>query len=1109
MDHRMALKPNTPLRLCNKNGEVFHFVIENEIGRGASCIVYEAARMTDTGNKTQYRIKEFYPYKLDISRDESNVLTPSSKDAEIFSQMQKRFRSDFSRTNQLFYSDTNYASMTNQLDVFDFNGTSYILSAYSSPKTLATYKPKSLKECVTLVKQVAYVLGNIHRQGYLYLDVKPGNVLVVDGYQKQIRLFDFDSLFSVQELTGADKQCCGDVRLYYTKGFAPIELRTSNIKRLGAHTDVYEIGALLYYLLFGHTPAAPDCETDAAYDYSKLQYDDKRCDDRLFRSLDEFFHKSLAVYYADRYQNMQATIEQLQIIEKYADTMIPRLYSTKIIKPKVFYGRENELEKLDRRLANADCHCLWITGMGGVGKSTFIREYLTRSANKYDTRLYVYYKDSLEATLSDDDAVVINTLHQIEEIKSGKRYFDTKIQKLREIVRDTSSVLVIDNYNGEVDDDFLKLINTGLKVILLTRHAPTNQSFPEMKLNAISDKRTLRQIFEYNLGRTITDGEKDSFERIVKCIDGHTLVLELIAKQIANSHITVSSASSLTENHGFASIAPERVSYEKGFKMISDTVGAVIDALFTASSLSAEQRRLMKVSSLLGDDGIDINHFQHIMKLGSKDDLNELIANGWLMITGDIISMHRVIQEAVRRWDWTTEYLNSAERFLSYFYIEIKLESTKNNYPKKLLSHLSDNEMELPEQRESHRLFHRMNAYDNNREKEGLFGQVMWERIRRFDHSPADIKKLSFFLIQSEMILRQCKREPAIQSISIYLELLYVALINILKYREDYYIVTEASQILSHVENNFVLNSASALIYHKNIRNPIAIMELRGKVFDIYMTYGYMDKAKKQLKKAERLAKQISRKDVYALYYDTLSEYYDSRLDGYYDTENFEQEFLLNKLLDAVNQTIHYSKKSLARDDKHLYATGLLTKAIILIRSGRGTEKKITALLNTAKEVIEENTYRYADVRLYLDMAYAWYFGLILNSAIHAERFINKARKLADIIIPTDLQKINVVIMPSANIFYELRCFGKTISLLEEGMRLCSKQPNADAYARKKQELCDHLLEVGVASQQPEVYRLCQKVIELIECENEEVIDPKNRVVIPEDLRNIITNQLT
>lgn len=665
MDHRIALKPNTPLRLCNDRGEAIHCVIEKEIGRGGSCIVYEVARITDTGDKTLYRLKEFYPYKLNISRDENNGLTPSIKDAEVFRRMQEHLRSDFSLTNQLFYSDHNYSLKTNQLDVFRQNGTSYILSAYSSKITLASYKPKSLKECVMLVKQVAYVLGNIHRQGYLYLDTKPDNVLIIDGYQKQVQLFDFDSLLSIQELGKKSKLSCSDIRLSYSKGFAPIELQTSKINRLGPQTDVYSVGALMFYLLFGYTPTAPDCETNAVFDFSKIQYDNNKCDDRLFNALNEFFHNSLAVYYADRYQNMQDAEEQLQIIEKYADVTIPRIYSTQIEKTNILYGREQEFDELDELLANPDCNCFFITGMGGIGKSSFIRKYLTDRKCKFSTVLYMHYKDNIEATISDDRNIEINTLRQDEETAANTRYFDRKIQKIRELVRGTLSVLVIDNFTGEVDDDLRSLLSTELKVILLTRQAPSYQSSKELKLSAIADINALRCIFEYNLGRSIADIEQNGFEEILKSVERHTLVLELIAKQIANSHITISSAASLTDEYGFSAIAPEMVDYEKDSKQSSDTIGNIIDALFKASELSKEKKILMKVASLLGDNGIDINQFQQIMKLKSKDDLNKLIKDGWLMIAGDTISMHRVIQEAVHRWKWTAEYIKAAEQLLT------------------------------------------------------------------------------------------------------------------------------------------------------------------------------------------------------------------------------------------------------------------------------------------------------------------------------------------------------------------------------------------------------------------------------------------------------------
>lgn len=1118
MDHRIALKSNTPLRLCNDRGEAINCVIESEIGRGGSCIVYEAARITDTGDKTLYRVKEFYPYKLNISRDENNGLTPSANDAEVFTQRQEQLRSDFSRTNQLFYSDTNYSSMANQLDVFRQNGTSYVLSAYSSKKTLATYKPESLKECITLVKQVAYVLGNIHKQGYLYLDTKPDNVLVVDGYQKQIQLFDFDSLLSIQEVRKISKLSCSDVRLSYSKGFAPIEVQTSKIKCLGAHTDVYSVGALLFYLLFGYTPTAPDCETDAMFDFTKIQYDYRKCDDRLFGSLSDFFHNVLAVYYADRYQSMQEVSGQLQEIEKYADPMLPRIFSSsQIAKPKIFYGREREFEEFDRLLSNSDYNCLFVTGMGGIGKSAFIREYLMRRKRNFDTVLYINYKGSIEATIIDDDDIEINTLRQDEEAKTNIRYFDKKLQKIRELVRGTSSVLVIDNFVGEVDDDLRALLSTDLTVILLCRKAPFYQSSHEVQLRAVSDTMALRRIFEYNLGRTIADNEQADFEQILKHIDGHTLVLELIAKQIANSHITISKAAFLTDEYGFSAIAPEKVDYEKDSKHINDTIGNIIDALFEANALSEEKKTLLKVASLLGDNGIDINQFHQIMKLVSKDDLNELIKDGWLTISDDTISMHNVIQEAVHRWDWTPEYIKAAEQFLIYFYVEIRLESTKNNYPKKLRKYITAADAELPPELKEKWIFQKLIAYrdrsmkkidkrlEKKFDKEGLVGKVNRERYARIkDESPADIEKLTKLLFQAESILKQCQREEAICDTDLFINLQFTVLFNMPRYREDF-IFSETSRLLA--DNAKAIDFGEFADSMRDMRqDAVVIMRVYELVFSIHAAHGDKEAMKDWLESADKAARHFRRQEAYAIYYNMVSDYYDILLDGSYDTEDPDEELLLNKMLDAIEKTLHYSKRGLSYDRNHLYAKNILAKATILMRSGRGTETEVSDLIDTAKKIITENTSQYADVRLRYYLVCAWYFAWKYDNAELADLFIKKARELSDIIIPTDLQKIEDIIIPSANIFIEASCPDRSMDLLYEGTRLCAKHVNSDAYVRIRQELYDHLWEIGKEAQR---FESCQKAIERIEDENEEIVDPKNRVVIPDEVRFIINDKTT
>ena len=77
-DHRRALKTGTVLEAGSRD-EHMKFVIEGELGRGGSCIVYEASRTTDKGVKSLYRIKELYPYKLDILRDKDGSLIPSFK----------------------------------------------------------------------------------------------------------------------------------------------------------------------------------------------------------------------------------------------------------------------------------------------------------------------------------------------------------------------------------------------------------------------------------------------------------------------------------------------------------------------------------------------------------------------------------------------------------------------------------------------------------------------------------------------------------------------------------------------------------------------------------------------------------------------------------------------------------------------------------------------------------------------------------------------------------------------------------------------------------------------------------------------------------------------
>lgn len=75
MDSRIALAANTQLHFQNKEGGAVRYTIIKEIGRGGSCIVYDASYETNTRDIKYVRIKECYPFRLRIERESDGTLS--------------------------------------------------------------------------------------------------------------------------------------------------------------------------------------------------------------------------------------------------------------------------------------------------------------------------------------------------------------------------------------------------------------------------------------------------------------------------------------------------------------------------------------------------------------------------------------------------------------------------------------------------------------------------------------------------------------------------------------------------------------------------------------------------------------------------------------------------------------------------------------------------------------------------------------------------------------------------------------------------------------------------------------------------------------------------
>ena len=246
MDGRIALTPGTVLKLSTKTGYT-EYTVSRELARGGSCIVYDASYTDNLGNYKLVRIKECYPYALKMTRDEDGALHPSARDDEAFDAAKKRLISAYQKNHALFSLEGLTNAIANSSDIYEENGTVYIVSVYMNGRTFTEYQGDTLHDCVSLLIGAAKALQRIHNAGYLYLDLKPDNILTLEGSLDLVQLFDFDSMVSMGELEEAiQSNNSSGLRTSYTKGYAPLEQQTGKLRQLGKHSDIYSLGAVLF-----------------------------------------------------------------------------------------------------------------------------------------------------------------------------------------------------------------------------------------------------------------------------------------------------------------------------------------------------------------------------------------------------------------------------------------------------------------------------------------------------------------------------------------------------------------------------------------------------------------------------------------------------------------------------------------------------------------------------------------------------------------------------------------------------------------------------------------------------------------------------------------------
>lgn len=671
MDGRQALTPGAKLKLNTHTGYVL-YTVNKEVGRGGSCIVYDASYTDNLGNYKLVRIKECYPHALRITRNNDDEVSADQQDALAFVSAKERMIAAYQKNHRLFMQAGLTNVVSNTTDLYEANGTIYIVSTYLNGSTFAVYKGNNLHDCLALILGTAIVLQRIHDAGYLYLDLKPDNILTVEGSHDLVQLFDFDSMISMEELEKAiNLNDPSGLRTSYTRGYAPLEQQTGKLKHLGMHTDIYSLGAVLFYALWHRTPTAFDCEQDAVFDFASIAYPYQNYQDKLFRALTEFFHKTLASYHLDRYQDASDAIAQLQKMLSLADETKPWLHSTSIQINPAFYGRETELHDLSQFLSENAHHTCSLYGMGGIGKSTLVRRYLFEHLDDWDAHLWLYGQGKLMDAIADDTQVQINTLtRENEEITD--EYLKRKLLALGSLAKKQHILVVIDNFIYEHINQLEPLSKLGITILLISRERLPDGLFPSMQLAEMEDNG-LASMFAYYSHCDLTNEENfNCFQTIISSIDRHTLLTELIARQVAKSYLSLQVAEAMVAGLGLSDFPDEKIDYVRDQTAYHGALLKILDRLIEIDRFTAQDKLCMKLLSLFDMPGIEADLFKWMASLTSLDFVNDLEAAGWLKAEQGRLYLHPMMQEYVHTWSWDKASIEATDRMMRLLYERIR-----------------------------------------------------------------------------------------------------------------------------------------------------------------------------------------------------------------------------------------------------------------------------------------------------------------------------------------------------------------------------------------------------------------------------------------------------
>jgi len=359
-------------------------VIE-ELGRGGMGKVY---KVLDKEIQEEVALKLLNP---EIAADEKTI---------------ERFRNELKYARRI-----THRNVCRMHDINREKETYFITMEYVPGEDLKTVIKRTGRlpedEAIPIAGQVCEGLMEAHRLGVVHRDLKPQNIMI--DRDKNVRIMDFGIARSM-----AAKGVTEAGMIIGTPDYMSPEQVEG--MEADARSDIYALGATLYEMVTGRVPFEGDTALIIAMKHkAEIPLSPKEINPQLSEELTTVILKCLEKDREKRYQTAEELLAELRCLEEglptAAGAIKPKIPAFLIegaeevpVKRPVFVAREQELGKLDQKLAAAlsgKGQIVFLLGEAGSGKTALVQEFARRIQETYPELIVASGKCNAHAGIGD------------------------------------------------------------------------------------------------------------------------------------------------------------------------------------------------------------------------------------------------------------------------------------------------------------------------------------------------------------------------------------------------------------------------------------------------------------------------------------------------------------------------------------------------------------------------------------------------------------------------------------------------------------------------------------------------------------------------------------